>query len=279
MSKNGRILAVVHLIVITAIWGITFPIQKLVLQGASPFVYNAVRFWMASLMAFLVFGRGSFKCGIVLGLVLAISYAAQTWGLSITHATKSGFITSLYIVIIPVFAYLMEKEKPSRMQMLGFFLALVGLYLISGGGRGFNAGDLLTVGCAVGFALHVVLVTKFSKIFKESDLVFSQCLSVAAINSLFGLGDRWRLSAQAIVIALFAAFFATVYTLWIQLKYQKELGNNFTAMIYLFEPIFAYFFSWLILGERLSAFQLLGCALMILAIVLSSLRMVESGGK
>ena len=158
------------------------------------------------------------------------------------------------------------------MQTLSFFLAFVGLYLISGGVEGFNVGDLLTIGCAVGFALHVVLITKFSKSFEEKDLVFSQCLMVATLNTMFGLSDTWRLSGYTLIIALFAAFFATVYALWIQLKYQKKLGNNLTAMIYLCEPIFAALFSWLILGERLSFVQFMGCSLMILAIFMSSLK-------
>ena len=272
MRTRAHVLAVIHLVIITAIWGITFPLQKLVLQSASPFVYNAVRFWMASLIAYFVFGKGRLKYGMILGIVLALSYASQTWGLSITHATKSGFITSLYIVVIPVFAYFLENERPSFMQTLSFFLAFVGLYLISGGVKGFNVGDLLTIGCAVGFALHVVLITKFSKSFEEKDLVFSQCLMVAILNTMFGLSDTWRLSGYTLIIALFAAFFATVYALWIQLKYQKKLGNNFTAMIYLCEPIFAALFSWLILGERLSFVQFMGCSLMILAIFMSSLK-------
>jgi len=272
MRTRTHVLAVIHLVIITAIWGITFPLQKLVLQSVSPFVYNAVRFWMASLIAHFVFGKGRLKYGVILGVVLALSYASQTWGLSITHATKSGFITSLYIVVIPVFAYFLENEKPSFMQTLSFFLAFVGLYLISGGVKGFNVGDLLTIGCAVGFALHVVLITKFSKSFEEKDLVFSQCLMVAILNTTFGLSDTWRLSGYTLIIALFAAFFATVYALWIQLKYQKKLGNNLTAMIYLCEPIFAALFSWLILGEHLSFVQFMGCSLMILAIFMSSLK-------
>jgi len=272
MRTRTHALAVIHLVIITAIWGITFPLQKLVLQSASPFVYNAVRFWIASLIAYFVFGKGRLKYGMILGVVLALSYASQTWGLSITHATKSGFITSLYIVVIPVFAYFLENEKPSLMQTLSFFLAFVGLYLISGGIEGFNVGDLLTIGCAVGFALHVVLITKLSKSFEEKDLVFSQCLMVAILNTMFGLSDTWRLSGYTLIIALFAAFFATVYALWIQLKYQKKLGNNLTAMIYLCEPIFAALFSWLILGEHLSFVQFMGCSLMILAIFMSSLK-------
>lgn len=84
--------------------------------------------------------KGNFRYGAILGVVLGVAYTAQTWGLTLTTSTKSGFITSLYIVFVPIFAYFIEKEVPTPFQIVSFLVGSLGLYMISGRIEGLNLG-------------------------------------------------------------------------------------------------------------------------------------------
>ncbi|MDK2899659.1 MAG: hypothetical protein PWQ45_161 [Thermosipho sp. (in: thermotogales)] len=263
-----KIVAIVNLLLVTLIWGLTFPIQKMVLVDISPFAYNAIRFWIATVLSFFVFGKGN-KYGLILGVVLGISYAAQTWGLTLTTSSKSGFITAFYIVLIPIFSYFIEKEKPTKVQIIAFLIAMIGEYLLSGGIDSINFGDILTFFCAILYALHVVLVTEFSKKSPEKDLLTSQFLMVALLNSLFGLNQSWKIDVKIFSVALFTAIFATIYALIAQAKYQKVVGSNTSALIFVGEPVFATIFSIILLSERLDMLQIFGVVLTMFALILS----------
>ncbi|MDK2886100.1 MAG: hypothetical protein PWP54_658 [Thermosipho sp. (in: thermotogales)] len=261
-------LAILNLLLVTIIWGLTFPIQKLILPEISPFVYNALRFWIATFFSFFFFGKGN-KYGFFLGIILGFAYATQTWGLSITTSSKSGFITAFYIVLIPIFSYFIEKEKPSVFQISGFFIAMIGEYFLSGGINNFNFGDFLTIICAILYALHVVLITHYSKITEEKHLLTSQFLTVAIINSLLGINSSWKITFNAVSVATFTAVFATIYALIAQIKYQKIVGSNTSALIFVGEPLFATIFSILILSEHLTKFQFIGVILTTFALILA----------
>jgi len=266
-----KFVAIFWLLFLTFMWGLTFPIQKLVLtETINPFTYNAVRFWIATVLSWFIFKKSDWKRGIILGFIMGIAYATQTWGLTLTTATKSGFITSLYIVIVPFFAFLIEHEKPTFSQLFGFVGALVGMYLLSGGIEGYNFGDFLTTICGIAYALHVVLITKFSKEADEFSLLTPQFLTVALLNTLFSLtasDNPWSFSTNALYVAIFTAVTATILAIIIQAKYQKVVGNNVTALIFVGEPVFALLLSMLILRERLELLQTTGALLMVMSIV------------
>ncbi|QTA38863.1 DMT family transporter [Thermosipho ferrireducens] len=266
--NNKKFVAILNLVAVTLIWGLTFPVQKLVLPQISPFVYNAIRFWIAAIISLFVFGKGN-KYGILLGVVLGIAYATQTWGLSLTTSSKSGFITAFYIVLIPIFSYFIEKERVTKLQVIGFAIAIIGEYFLSGGIDNFNFGDFLTFICAVFYALHVVLITKFSKVVPEKTLLTSQFFTVAVLNSILGITAPWIINLEILGVALFTAVFATIYALIAQTKYQKVVSSNTSALIFVGEPIFATVFSMLILSEKLSRGQIFGIVLTSIAILLS----------
>lgn len=265
-----KLVAITNLLMVTMIWGLTFPIQKIVLVDISPFAYNAIRFWIAAFLSLFVFGKGN-KHGLILGLILGIAYAAQTWGLTLTTSSKSGFITAFYIVLIPLFSYIIEKEKPTKIQLISFVIAMFGEYYLSGGINSINFGDILTFICAILYALHVVLVTEFSRKVPEKDLLTPQFFMVAILNSLFGINQSWKVNLEIIGVALFAAVFATIYALIAQARYQKVVGSNTSALIFVGEPIFATIFSMIILSERLNKIQWFGVILTTIALILSIL--------
>ncbi|MDI3473580.1 MAG: hypothetical protein PWQ20_1598 [Thermotogaceae bacterium] len=264
--------AVFWLLAITIVWGSTFPLQKIALVDVSPLVYISLRFWIAFLFSFFLWKKRNFKYAFILGLVLSIGYITQTWGLKLTTASKSGFITSLYIPLVPFFSYMFEREKVTKLQFLGFVLSMIGFYMISGGIDGINVGDFLTLICAVSFALHIVLITVYSKKVEETSLLSYQFLTVAVINTLLSLNSNWNLTVMAVSVGIYTGIAASVLVILVQLKYQKIVGSNATALIFSGEPVFASIFSYYFLNERLSEFQFAGAVLLIIAVILASLK-------
>ena len=269
---------ILFLFLATFFWGMTFPIQKMVLDvGVSPFVYNTLRFLVASAVVFLLWGPGNFKYGSILGVILAISYISQTWGLSLTTSSRSGFITALFVIFVPFFSYLIEKKKPTVYHGIAFVVAMVGIILLTHGDIGFGLGEFLTLICAILFGLHVVLITVFSRIVKEEHLLFWQFTIVWLVNGVVALiaGHSFAVSPRTWAVAIFAALTATVYGIWAQLKYQKVVSSNTSALIFTMEPVFAYLFSYVLLGEVLTTTQWIGAILLLGSTIMVSVMQVK----
>ncbi|MFN3692074.1 MAG: DMT family transporter [Fervidobacterium sp.] len=285
-TLRKKFIAIFWLLFLTFLWGLTFPIQKMILtENISPFLYNAIRFWIATFLSALVFRKSDWKRGIILGIVMASAYATQTWGLTITSSTKSGFITSLYIVIVPFFSFLIEKERVRILQIFGFVGALIGMYILSSGGlTGFNFGDLLTTICGIMYALHVVLITHYSKETNEYSLLTPQFFTVALLNTIFNVfykfsnTSKWAFSLLALGVATFTAVTATILAIIIQAKYQKVVGSNISALIFVGEPLFAMVLSIVMLGEHVTFVQSIGAVLMIISIILGVIQ-VDRGNE
>ena len=241
----------------------------MIIGGVSPLPYISFRFTIAAVVSLLLWGRGNWKYGSVLGFILALSYTTQTLGLKFTTASKNGFFTSLYVVLVPLVSWFLEKERLTKLQAIGLATAAVGSYFMSGGISGFNFGDFLSFLCAVGFAFHVVLITVFSKKVKEESLLTPQFTITAALNALFATGLSWHMTVPATVVALYTAILATVFGIWVQVKNQKLIGSNLTALVFAGEPVFAALFSFLFLHEVLTPLQILGASLLTAAIILS----------
>jgi len=271
--------AALFLILVTLMWGTTFPLQKFVLADFSPFVFNAMRFWLAAFFSLFFTKRHVFKEGILLGLVLGAAYLTQTWGITLTTASKSGFLTSLYIVIVPFFAFLIEKEKVNGLQKLAFPIAVVGSYLLSGGIKGLNAGDLLNILCGVFFALHMIMITRYSKKYDEMSLITIQFILAALINTIAGIGSDWTPSVMIMGSAVYMALFPALIAVVLQLKYQKKLGNNITVLIFVGEPVFSTIFAIAFLKESLSLMQSMGAGFMVVALTLAGLEIRRSRKK
>ncbi len=256
----------------TVIWGTTFPVQKLIIGDVSPLLYISVRFGIASLIAYFIWGKGDWRRGSILGFILALSYASQTVGLKFTTAAKNGFFTSLYVVLVPLVSWMIEGVKPRYNHIAGMVLAFFGSYMLSNGIRGFNLGDFLSALCGVGFAFHVVLITKFSKEVRETDLLTPQFVITFLLNGLMTFSSGWNLTVGAIGSAIYTAVLATVFGIWVQVRYQKVIGSNTSALIFAGEPVFAMIFSFLMLGEMFTLKQFVGASLLLGAIILAGVK-------
>ena len=272
------------LLLATVIWGSTFVAQSVGVELIGPFTFLAIRCLLAVITLLPVIGlthkRGSleilkskrlWRAGIPCGIALFAATAFQQIGLIYTTAGKGGFITAMYIVLVPIFG-LFIRRKPPKTALLSVVIATLGLYFISGAGlTSVNIGDVLMLLCAGAFAVQILLVDRFSGEVDSVALNMVQSLVCALISGIFmvfeapkmgRILDCWFPLAYAGVLSMGVA-----YTL--QIVGQKKLEPTTASLLMSFESVFAALSGWLLLKESLSWIELLGCALVMGAILLS----------
>jgi len=273
------------LLVVTAIWGWTFVLVKEGVSEIGPFWFLALRFVIATALALPLLLRRlrvshlvDWARGVVLGALLFAGYYFQTWGLVYTTAQKSGLITGLSVVLVPPIAWLLG-QRTSGKTWAGVVLAAVGLSLLVLGGReplgptGF--GDLLTLACAVSFALYLVLLDRYTK---QSDFLslFLPQLGVVAVLSLLGAylweEPTFSLSPRTWEAILITGALASTLAFFVLTWVQRRSTAAYTAIVLATEPAFAAFFGWLLLGESLKGLQILGAGLIFLGIMVPQLK-------
>ncbi|NUU96572.1 hypothetical protein XO10_10050 [Marinitoga sp. 1135] len=264
--------SIFYIILAALLMGSTFPIQKLGLNNINPLAYTTLRFFIAFIFSSIIFKFGNFFYSSILGIVLSIGYISQIVGIKYTTATKAGFITSQYIIFIPIFAYLINREKINKFQIIGLTFSIVGSYLLSGGINGFNIGDMLMIICAISFALHIVLITNFSQKVEEKSLLTFQFLTVTIISGIFSLIFKasYNINAISLLTIFYSAIIGSIIVIFLQLKHQKNIGSNLTAILFLTQPIFSALLSFIILKETLNATQFLGAIILILSILIAN---------
>jgi drug/metabolite transporter (DMT)-like permease len=274
--------AELSLLLLTFIWGTTFPLVKTAMSFSSPLVFVFFRFVLASLAFWLLFSkrisfeeRGILKAGAIIGIFLFLGFGFQTLGLKYTASSKSAFITGLFVVMVPPLSFLILKEKAKVASILGVILAVSGLYLLTRPkGSEFNIGDIFTFFCAISFALHVILVQIYTRRYDFFTLTFVQILTTAILSVPFMLAlERvsLRLHPYLILALLVCAIFATALGLYIQNRMQKDTTTVKAALIYTMEPVFAAVFSYLFLSEVLGWVGILGGALILSGMLCSEL--------
>ena len=268
------------LVTVTFVWGSTFVIVKGALQDASPISFMAVRFTLAGALLFLALGRGPFDRkaivpGLVLGLVLFAGYLGQTWGLLYTTPSKSAFITGFSVILVPAMLMLGgARMRPA--SVAGALVGLAGIYflVVPSGLSSVNRGDVLTLFGAFSFAIHIILVGRYTKRISFRHLVPVQILAVGILALVALPVDRtrmlhwtWGLVGALIVTAVFATGFAFSVQNWAQ----QYTPPAHTALIFALEPVFAAISSWIVFGERLGHKALLGAFLVLCGMIVSEL--------
>lgn len=272
------------LILTTIIWGGTFVIIKQALTYVSPMVFIASRFMFALLilLPFLHkilkgFTLTEFKGGLLLGFLYFMGFVTQTAGLSYTSATKSGFITGTFVIFTPIFQFIFERKSPSRWNLIGIVLVVIGLIFLSSKGTSvfdvftelgsnFNIGDFLTLLCAVFYSVYIVYLDIISKKARFMPLVFMQISLTAVGGTLFvflfyAVGiENIKAEFNTLVIAalLYTAILATIVTTSLQTRFQKYVTPTKAGIIFSFEPICAAVFAYLLIGERIGNFGIIG---------------------
>ena len=271
---TSRLWADLSLLVVTAVWGATFVMVKEALSAAGPLTFLTLRFSLAALVLLPVLAarrgpipRSVAVSGAAIGLFLAAGYAFQTAGLQFTSASKAGFITGLSVVIVPVLAALLLRQRPAGATLVGVALATVGLGLLSLGDEvSIELGDLLMLGCAVSFALHIVAVGRFAPRRDVLALTTAQIVAAALLTGTGALLFERPMPGQLgeiLPAAVFTGLFATVAAFYLQTHAQRFTTPTHTALIFTMEPVFAGLFGYLLAGERLGARGLAGCGLIL----------------
>jgi len=299
-SRSGRsheLTAHLLLVGVVLVWGATFPVVKAALAYATPLAFNLTRMALAALVLaainhaslrglFRRAGRPALAYGLAAGLFMALGYQLQTVGLKYTTPSKSGFITGLVVVLVPLLSAVPGiahngDPKPGWAAFAGAGLAFLGLAMLTipaGSGadvvRGLGLGEWLTLGCAVAFAFHLLTLARAAtKVGARTLGTLQVGFCALAMLVTLPLGGRPVLHLNATVIAALAitALLGTAVAFTVQSYAQQRLPATHTALILTLEPVFAWLASLLFLGERLGPRSLLGAGLILAGILLAEL--------
>lgn len=292
MKMKNRIKGSICLLLGTVIWGSAFIAQSVGMDHIGPFTFQTIRCALAVIFLLVTstlfdlkkYGlSGSlarwrdpslWKAGLICGTALFVAVSLQQVGLVYTDAGKAGFITAMYIVLVPVIG-LFLRRKPPKTIVLSVLLAVVGLYLLSCmGASGINLGDLLLMGCALAFAVQITIIDRVSH---ELDGLRLNCIQALVVTVLSfppmlltetvegaSILACWPSLAFAGILSMGVA-----YTL--QIVGQKHLEPAAASLIMSLESVFAALGGWLVLKETMTGWELTGCALVFAAVILSQL--------
>ena len=286
------------LLVLTAlIWGCSFVAQSVGMDYVGPFTFNAVRCLIgaAVLIPVILFmdksarksgltdeemksRRGDTKTlvtgGICCGLALGIASSLQQWGILFTTVGKAGFITACYIVIVPIIG-LFLKKKCSPFIWAAVVMALIGLYLLCiTDGFSIGRGDILVLVCAFLFSLHILVIDYFSPKtdgVKLSCIQFLVCGILSMIPALVLEHPQISSILTAWLPILYAGIMSCGVAYTLQIVGQKNVNPTVASLILSLESCISVLAGWVILGQKLSAKELLGCVIMFAAIILAQL--------
>ena len=282
----------ISLLLAVLIWGSAFIAQSVGMELIGPFTFQTIRCGLAVVFLLpvsMLLDRGKcsaaesvskwkdpklWKGGIICGCALFVATSLQQIGLVYTDAGKAGFITAMYIVLVPVLG-LFLKQKPPKAAIFSVVLAVIGLYLLSAMGVSeINIGDLCLMGCALAFAVQIICIDRIAPDLDGLRLNCVQALVVSVLSVPFmifteniDLGNIlacWLPLVYAGVLSMGVA-----YTL--QIVGQKHLEPTTASLIMSLESVIAALCGWLILKETMTGFELLGCGLVFAAVVISQI--------
>lgn len=277
------------LLLTAAIWGFSFVAQKSGMEYIGPFTFNGIRFALGSLSLlplFYFFNRNKkelksnmnafhFKNGLILGLVLFIAASLQQIGMIYTTAANGGFITSLYVIIVPLLGLFIGKKIGFNIW-IGALIAVIGLYLLSFNEKvELQIGDSLILASALFFALHIILIEKYVS---QSDVILLSVFQFGATGILslmvafFAEEILWSGIYEAFIPILYAGLLSVGIAYTLQVFAQKKVQAEVAAIILSFESAFAMLGGWLILNEQHQWKALLGAGLMLAGIILSQIK-------
>ncbi|WP_423064129.1 DMT family transporter [Candidiatus Paracoxiella cheracis] len=273
MQKSNN--AIIALIGVTVIWGLTFPLIKNAVVDIDPSAFVALRMLMATLVmlpfvihrfhkttVFMLLG------GLVVGVLSSAIYITQSIGLETTSSANSAFITASSVILVPFLSPLFGTGRPRFIDIVVALITLLGIFILTGASLShLTVGDYWTLGCALTYTLFIITLQRITQ--KSLDLfllVFYQILFAVPIPLAvsFYKHAHFVLNESVIVAVLFCSIFATCFTFYIQNAFQKYTTVTKAALIYTFEPVFASIFAVYINGERITHYTEIGGLLVLI---------------
>jgi len=270
------------LLLVSAFWGTSFAIVKEALPLTTPANFLFIRFALACLLLLPLawarretFSRELMWKGSLVGAFLFTAFLTQTWGLAFTSASRSGFLTGLSVILVPLLSILILRQMPGRLPLIAALLAFAGLYLLTAADQvqklPFNIGDALTLICAVLWAGHILALGRFSPGGDTFGLAFLQLLTAGVGSLIWAVatgGLAFRLPPLVYGSALYLAVACTILAYLGQTWAQARTSPTRTAILLSMEPVFAAFFAWYWLGEKLGPWGWAGAGCILAGILL-----------
>ena len=288
-----QIQSIALLLLCTMIWGMAFVAQSVGMEHIGPFTFQAVRCFLAviGLLPFCMVAdrfknygktfvsrwkdKKLLKAGIFCGIPLFIACNLQQMGLVDTDAGKSAFLTAMYIVIVPILGIFL-KRKPAKIIPVCVALAVAGLYCLSCVGvTQINTGDLLLLGCAFAFAVQIIMVEIFGLHVDAIRLNMIQALVCAVLSGVVMFvteAPTWQAIGQCWLPLAYAGFLSMGIAYYLQIVGQKNLELSVASILLSMESVFAVIFGALLLQEKMTIWEWLGCILMFSALILSQIK-------
>lgn len=290
MLKIPRfLLADLSLILVGLIWGLSFTVIKYALEIIPPMQFIGLRFIFAASALAIIFhkhlrgtNKEEIRAGCIIGIFLFLGFLTQTTGLQFTTPGKSGFITGIYIVIVPFLASLVQKKFIGYLPITGAIIAFTGLCMLSLTPNELywlNKGDLLTVICAFCYAMHILTIEHYAKKHNPYVLCIMQIAFTGIMSMIYALVfEPATLSIPTYIwgAVVYTGLFATCLAFVIQNVAQKYTSSTHAALLLGLEAPFALLFSILLWGENPTLRGYFGCSLIFIAILIIELEPVWS---
>lgn len=271
--------ALAALVVVTAVWGVTFVQVKDAVAIYPLFAFLALRFAIAGCTLAVPgarrlrsLGPGGIAAAVLAGSLLGGGYVLQTAGLERTTVSSTGFVTGMYVVLTPLLALAIFRVTVARAAWVGVLLATIGLALLAGIHGGAVAGDLLVLAGAAVYSLQIVLMERFAPRYDalaftlvEMLAAFAGLLVVAVALGQLSVPHGWTVWGALLVTGIFASAFAFLAQTWAQ----RSASATQTARAFSLEPVWAAFFGFTLAGDRLGAVGWLGCVVIMAGIVIA----------
>ena len=288
---NKRILAVLAMVLTTMVWGITFEMVQGALRDAPPLIFATFRFgigFLLGLLYYIFFLKGKLadithlelKGGLVCGVVLCLGYASQNFGLwenifyVASTPSNSAFITSISVILVPTFLFLFNIQKVSYKIWGIVALAIFGLFILLDPNKGINGGDIVTFGCSISFAIHIILQDIYLR--KGADVLKFFTIQVlfvslfSFISSVIVQENNIIFSNDVMIALLVTGVLATFVAFILMLWAQTILNATETGILLSLEPLFAALFSVLIMNKSLGPNGWIGGLIIISAVISSN---------
>ncbi|MGE0155984.1 MAG: DMT family transporter [Geobacter sp.] len=267
------------LILTTFFWGGSFLFTKIGLREVPPPYFVLFRFSLATaLLALACLPRlhrldlVTLKRGLIVGTALGITNLTFVFGIQGTSISRAGVINNLFVLFIPLISRIVWRDRIGKINLLGIILACLGIALLaSGGGEGFNRGDLFSTLCALLIAVHILSV---SKVLKDEDVYLVSLVQFGVVSLWAGTAtmllptQAFSVSLQGIGAVVYCAIFPTIFCFTLQNRYQRYVTPTQAGLIYTLDPVWSLAAGFLVLGERLTLHEWVGCGLIFSAVTI-----------
>ena len=285
-----RYLADFGLLLVGILWGLGFVFVKIGLnEGIDPFYLSSIRFLLGFMALYLIFRKKvsrivkrDINAGIVIGFFQFMGYLTQTYGLTMTTASKNAFFTAINVVIVPYIFWILHKKKPDIFSFVASIVCLAGVGVISFDANmnltDINRGDILTIISAFFFAGQIATTGYFSRKIEPMKLIFIQML-VAGILFLItqfvttGVRAFTPLSGMTLVSVIYLVLFSTAIPTLLQTFCQKATTSTRASILMSTESLFAPLFAFLLLHEVLTLKVIFGAGLILFAVLISETKL------